>query len=92
MTDKNALTSGLLGDQSNLEMMVPQITKEGPKKSEELPFVLPFTIQETQNNKEERGIMDITAELKKVEIHQYEILGKKMRCRQATAKKLQRKE
>ena len=35
MTYKNALVSGLLGEQLKLEMMVPQRSKEAPKNQRE---------------------------------------------------------
>ena len=46
ITYNDALTSGLLGEQSKLEMMIPQRSKEPPKTSEGLPVSLPVTIPE----------------------------------------------
>ena len=56
----NTLFSRLVGDQFKLDIMVPQIAKEVPKTPEGLPVSLPVAIPETQNNTEERGIMDST--------------------------------
>ena len=56
-------------------MIVPQITKQAPKISEELPVFLPVTILETQNNMEDRGRMDSMVKLKKTVIHQCQIPG-----------------
>ena len=46
MTKNNALVSGLLGDQFKLKVVVPQRSKEAPKKLEVLPVSLPLTIPE----------------------------------------------
>ena len=75
MTDNNTLISGIFGDQFNLNMMVPQISKEAPKTSEVLPFLFPVAIPETQNNMEVKGIMYGTVELNKIVIHQRQIPG-----------------
>ena len=45
VTNKNALVSGLLGEQFRIETMVSQISKEATKKSEGLPVSLPVSIQ-----------------------------------------------
>ena len=37
MNENNALVIGILGEKFNLEMMVPQITKEVPKTLEGIP-------------------------------------------------------
>ena len=44
MTDNNVLFSGLLGAQFKLEMRVPQISREAPKTSEVIPFLLTVSI------------------------------------------------
>ena len=59
-TEKNALVSGLLGEQFRLEMMVPQRAKEAPKTSERLPVLFPVVIQEKRDNMKERGIRNST--------------------------------
>ena len=41
MNDNNALLSGILVDQLNMDMMVPQRAKEAPKTSEGLPVSSP---------------------------------------------------
>ena len=46
ITDNNALISGLLGYQFNLDMMVSQITKGATKKSVGIPVTFPIEIQE----------------------------------------------
>ena len=58
MIKNNFLTSGLLGYQLNLEMIVTQRDKEALKKSSGLTVSLPVAIPETQNNTEFRGSMD----------------------------------
>ena len=60
MTNNNALVSVILADQFNLDMMVPQRTKQAPKASEGIPVSLPVTILETQNNTKYGDIMGIT--------------------------------
>ena len=69
MTKNNALISGLLGEHFKLYIMVPQRAKEKSKTSEVLPVSLPFEIQETKNNMEDRGIRDSTGEVKNIVIH-----------------------
>ena len=46
ITNNKALVSGLLGDQFKLKVVVPQRSKEAPKKLEVLPVSLPLTIPE----------------------------------------------
>ena len=75
MNYNNDLVSGLLVENFRLDMMVPQRAKESPKISEGLPFLLPVSIQEKQDNTEDRGIRSIRVELNKTEIHQRQILG-----------------
>ena len=58
MNDNNALVGGLLVEWFNMEMMVPQRSKEAPKKSAGLPVSLPVKTPETQNNTGYRGILD----------------------------------
>ena len=74
MIKNNTLSSGILGEQFNLEMMVVQRAKESPKTLEGIPFLLPFEIPETQNNTEVGGSMDITV-LPRTIINQCQILG-----------------
>ena len=61
-----------------MDMMVPKISKEPPKASEGLTVSLTVTITETQNNTEDRDIMDSMVELKKILIHQCQILGQNL--------------
>ena len=69
MTKNNALISGILGEQFNLEIMVPQREKEATKTPEGITVSFPLAIQETQDNMKDKGISDITVELKKTVIH-----------------------
>ena len=73
MTNNNSLVIGLLGEQFNLEIMVPQRFKEPPKTPKGLLVLLPVSILETKNNTEDRGSMDSTVGLKKTVIQKYQI-------------------
>ena len=75
MTKNNVLVSGLLGEQSRMEMMVPHRAKESPKTSEGLPVSLPFSIQVKQDNTKDIRIRNRRLELKKTVIHQRQIPG-----------------
>ena len=75
MTKKNALVSGILGEQLNLDTMVSQRSGEATKISEVLPVSLPVAILETKIHTECRGSMYSTVELKKAVIHQCQIPG-----------------
>ena len=75
MTDNYALVNGLLGEQFRLEMMVPQISKEAPKTSEELIVSLKLSIQVKQENMKDRSSSDIRVEMKKTVTHQRQIPG-----------------
>ena len=57
MTKNKALVSGLLGEKFKMLMMVPQRSKEEPKKSEVLTVSSTVTIPERENNMEVRGII-----------------------------------
>ena len=73
MTKDNDLVSGLLGGKFNLEMMVPQRSKEAIKEIDGKPVSLPVTIPQTQNNIDDRDSMDSTLELNMAVIHQLQI-------------------
>ena len=79
MTDNNALVSGNLVEQFNLDMMVPQGARGAPKLSEETPFLLPVTITkeipETSTKIFGRGSTGSMVELKDTLIHQQQIPG-----------------
>ena len=60
MTENIDLVSGILGEKFNMEMVVPQRSKEQPKTSERLPVSLPVTTTYTKNNTEDRVRMDNT--------------------------------
>ena len=70
MTENNDLFTELQGEHFKMEIMVRQISKESPKKSEILPVSLQVAIQETQYNMKDRGRRNITVELKKTVIQQ----------------------
>ena len=65
MTENNALVSGLLGEHFNLDMIVPQISKEAPTTSEGLPVSLPVSIQGLEENMKDRSSRNSRVELKK---------------------------
>ena len=75
MNKNNSLVCGILGEKFKMLMMVPQRSKEEPKKSEVLTVSSTVTIPERENNMEVRGIICSTVELKKKLIHQCEIPG-----------------
>ena len=56
-------------------MMVPQRSKEAPKKSEGLPVSLPVSVKETQDNMNGRGSRNITLDPKNTVIYQRQIPG-----------------
>ena len=75
MTYINALISGLLVEQFNMEIMVPQRAKEAPKTSEGFPVSLPVTTQEIKDDMKDRHSKDSKVKLEKTLIHQRQIPG-----------------
>ena len=74
-TNNNYLVSGLLVEQFRLDMIVPQIYKEPPKKSKGIPVSFEFSIQGKQENTKERISRNIRVELKKTVTQQRQIPG-----------------
>ena len=58
MIKNNTLSSGILGEQFNLDIMVPKRDKEATKTSKGIPVSLTVAISETSNNTDNRGSMD----------------------------------
>ena len=59
-------------------MKVPQRYKEAHKSSYILPFSLPVTILDTQNNTEDRYSMYRTVGIKRIVIHQHQNPGQNL--------------
>ena len=70
ITKNNALVSGILGEQFQMEMMFPQRSKEETKTSLVLPFSLSVLIQIKQDNMKDIGSRNNRVETKKKIFHQ----------------------